>query len=242
MLSVRLLFHSEESVVLDFAGSVMSQGTVKPSQGLVGACDLPGDANMSVMALVLSSSADGISRIHRCSRRPEVERTGVLLSELGITVAWDGETATVTGGDLLEPDDELHAGGSLVLFSCLAGLLSNAPFVTRLSGVRADTNVDRVFEALRALGAHLDIRTEDRISAGVGGGKLTPGSYRIGLPVLAVKCGMLMAGLGVDGTVELVQETGGDDDLEVLLQAAGCGLKKRRMKGAGGHQAPTLEY
>ncbi len=221
---------------MEFAGSVISRGTIRPSPGLVGTCDLPGDANMSIMALALSSMADGISRIHRCSRRRDVGRAVELLSKLGISVRWDGETATVTGGHFRAPDDVLHVDGSPVLFSCLAGLLSNAPFVTRLSGVRADADVDRVFEALRALGAQLDIPAEDRTSAGVGGGKLTPGSYRVGLPDMLVKCVMLMAGLGVDGPVELLQDTRGDDDLEVLLQAAGCGLKKRRMKGAGGHR------
>ncbi len=221
---------------MKFAGSVISRDTISPSPGLVGACDLPGDASMSIMALVLSSISDGISRIHRCSQRREVKRTGELLAELGISVAWDGETATVTGGHMEAPADVLRVGGSLVLFSCLAGLLSNAPFVTRLSGVRADADVDRLFDGLRALGAHVNIPVEDRTSAGVGGGKLTPGSFRVGAPDIAVKCGMLMAGLGVGGPVELVQDTGGDDDLEVLLQAAGCGLKKSRMKGAGGHR------
>ncbi len=221
---------------MKFAASEISRSTNSPSPGLVGACDLPGDASISIMALVLSSAADGISRIHRCSRRREVERTGELLADLGIPVAWVGETATVTGGHFTATDDRLHVGGSLVLFSCLAGLLSNAPFVTRLSGVRTDARIDGLFNALTALGAPLDIPPEERTSACFGGGKLTPGSFRVGLPDIAVKCGILLAGLGVDGPVELLQDTGGDDNLEVLLQAAGCELKKSRMKGAPGHR------
>ncbi len=225
---------------MEFTGSLITEGAISPSSGLVGTCDLPGDADVSIMALALSSNADGVSRIHRCSRKPDVERAAELLTALGISVAWDAETATVTGGDVRAPADALHVGGSLVLFSCLAGLLSNAPFVTRLSGVSADAGVDRIVDALRSLGASLEISHEDGISASVGGDRLTPGSYRAGLPEPAVKCGMLLAGVGVDGPVELVQDSGGDDDLEVLLQAAGCGLKKRRIKGAGGRRL-TLE-
>ena len=221
---------------MELTGPTISEDTIKPSPGLAGVCDLPGNAELSIIALALSSTADGISRIHRCSRRPDVERTGELLSEVGIGVAWDGETATVTGGSFRAPGDVLNVNGSLVLFSCLAGLLSNAPFVTRLSGVHTDAGVNRVSEALQSLGATLDISVKDGISAGIGGTRLTSGSCRVGRPDLAVKCGVLAAGLGVDGPVELLQDTGGDDDVEVLLRAAGCGLKKRRIAGAEGYQ------
>ena len=225
---------------MEFTGSQITDGAITPSSGLVGTCDLPGDADLSIMALAVSSNADGVSRIYRCSRKPEVGRTLELLTALGISVAWDAETATVTGKRFRAPADVLHAGGSLVLFSCLAGLLSNAPFVTRLSGVRADAGVERLFDALRSLGARPDVSHEDGISASVGGDRLISGSYHAGVPDPVVKCGMLMAGVGVDGPVELVQDSTGDDDLEVLLQAAGCRLKKRRIKGARGHRL-TLE-
>lgn len=221
---------------MELTESGISEDNIKPSPGLKGISDLPGDANTSIIALALSSAANGITRIHRCSRSREVHRTCELLSEVGIAVAWDGETATVTGGRFRAPEGVLNVGGSLVLFSCLAGLLSNAPFVTTLSGIHADAGVNRVSEALRSLDAHLDLSHKDGISARIGGKSLKPGSCRVGRPDLAVKCGVLMAGLGVDGPVELLQDTGGDDDLEVLLRAAGCRLKKGRIKSAGGYR------
>ena len=82
----------------------------------------------------------------------------------------------------------------------------------------------------------MDLSLKDGISARIGGKRLKPGSSHVGRPDLAVKCGVLMAGLGVDGPVELLQDTRGDDDLEVLLRAAGCRLKKGRIKGAGGYR------
>ena len=221
---------------MELAGPIISEDAIKPSHGLAGACDLPGDTELSIIALAFASAADGISQIHRCSRSREAARTGVLLSEIGVGIAWDGETATVTGGPFRAACDVLDVDGSLILFSCLAGLLSSAPFVTRLSGVRTEAGVERVFEALRSLGAHLDVSVEDGISAGVGGSGVTPGSCRAGRPDLAVKCGILLAGLGVDGPVELLQDTRGDDNLEVLFRAAGCDLKKRRITDAGGYQ------
>ncbi|MDE2887091.1 MAG: hypothetical protein OXR72_02685 [Gemmatimonadota bacterium] len=221
---------------MELTASGISEDSIKPSPGLKGVTDLPGDAELSIIALALASTADGISEVRRCSRRRDVERTGELLSELGIMVARDGETATVTGAPFRATDNVLNVDGSLILFSCLAGLLSSAPFVTRLSGVQTEDGVDRVAKALRSLGAHVNISVTDGISAGVGGSRLAPGSYRVGRPDLAVKCGVLMAGLGVDGPVELLQDTGGDDDLEVLLRAAGCDLKKKRIKEDGGYQ------
>ena len=119
---------------MELTESGISEDSIKPSPGLKGVSDLPGDADLSIIALALSSAANGITRIHRCSRSRDVHRTCELLSEVGIAVAWDGETATVTGGQFRAPDGVLNVGGSHVLFSCLAGLLSNAPFVTRLSG------------------------------------------------------------------------------------------------------------
>ncbi len=221
---------------MELTGPIVSEDTIKPSPGLAGVCELPGDPELSIIALALASTANGTSKVHRCSRRRDVERTGELLSEVGIGVAWDGETASVTGGPFRATCDVLDVDGSLILFSCLTGLLSSAPFVTRLSGVHANAGVDRVSEAIRSLGAHVDISKKNGISAGVGGSRLTPGSFRAGRPDLAVKCGLLLAGLGVDGPVELLQDTDGDDDLEVLLRAAGCNLKKRRITGAGGCQ------
>lgn len=221
---------------MELTASGISEDSIKASPGLKGVCDLPGDADISIIALALSSAANGITRIHRCSRSREVHRTCELLSEVGIVVAWDGETATVTGGQFRAPDGALNVDGSLILFSCLAGLLSNAPFVTRLSGIHIDAGVNRVSEALTSLGARLDISVKDGISARIGGRKLKPGSCRVGRPDLAVKCGALIAGLGVDGPVELLQDTGGDDDLEVLLRAAGCRLKKWRIKGPAGYR------
>ncbi len=235
-MSVHRGLHFEEGVDLELAGPIISEDTIKPSPGLAGVCDLPGDAQISIIALALASTADGVSKIRRCSRSRDVRRAGELLSKIGIGVAWDGETATVTGGPFRETCDVLDVDGSLILFSCLTGLLSSASYVTRLSGVHTNTGVDRVSEALRSLGAHVKLSVGDGISACVGRSRLTSGTFHAGRPDPAVKCGVLLAGLGVDGPVELLQDAVGDDDLEVLLRAAGCELKKRRITGAGGCQ------
>ncbi len=208
---------------------------VEPVQGFCGECDLPGSPEISLMALALAAKTEGMSEIRRCSRRPEVDALADALGRLGLAVERGEEGAKVSGGELKAPDGPIDTGRSEVLFACLAGLLAGAPFRSELVGDPA-CRVEPVLEALRALDAGILTPAEGIFPIKVGGHALKPGQHRIEAPRTEVKCALFLAGLGVEGGVELLQETAGDDDLEVLFKTAEVVLEKGRAEEGEGHR------
>ena len=214
-----------------------TERTVKPIWGLSGECEVPGSPDHSLMALALAAKAGGRSEIRRCSRRSEVEALLQAMDRLGLKVERDREGVQVTGGALREPEGALDAGESALLFACLAGMLAGAPFATRIEGDRSCADrAGSVMEALQALGARFSLPEEGVFPLEVGGSALKAGRFQIESPNAAVKCAMFLGGLGVRGEVELLQESGGDDDLEILLKAVGVELEKGKVEGGEGYR------
>lgn len=202
---------------------------------------MPGNPDISLMALALAAGADGVSEICHCSRQAEVEAFLSVLSGLGLTAKRNGEEVKLVGGPLRPPDGPLDAGRSELLFACLTGLLAGAPFKTQVEADLANPGAaEGVLESLSALGARLARAEGDRLAVEIDGRKLKAGQYRTQEPNTAVKCAMFLAGLTVDGKVELLQEGAGDDDLEWLFRAADVRLEKARSAEADAY-ALTLD-
>ncbi len=211
--------------------------TVSPIKGLSGECDLPGHPELSMMALALSAKAEGTSIIRRCSRRPEVKTLAGYLAQIGITVGWEAEEARVTGGVLQASNGAFDVGRSEVLFGCLAGLAAGADLRLTFEGSpAAETGVKPVLEALQSFGARFTPSFESVFPVESGGSKPRPGSFGAGRPSAAVKTAVFLATLDVGGEIELLQEAAGEEDLEVLLKAAGGDLRKARVQGGEGYR------
>ena len=211
--------------------------TMEAIQGLSGEGDLPGNPEISLMALALAAKAEGVSEICRCSRRPDVDALVDALTRFGLAVERGEEGVRVTGGELQALEGPLDAGRSEVLFACLTGLLADAPFQSQLDGNAAcAARIEPVLEALGALDAPIFTPAEGIFPLKVGGRALKPGRHQGGVPSTAVKCAVFLAGLGIEGAVELIQEAPGDEDLEVLFRAAGAALEKGRVEGGMGHR------
>ena len=210
---------------------------VKPVKRLEGELDLPGDPDVSLLALASAVRSEGTSEILALSDRPVVRTFVQMLKDRGVSVeSADGVTA-VTGGVPDRGEGTLDAGSSPVLLGCLAGLFGGAPVGVELTA-EADLEAcaSKILEGLESLGARPVRPAEGIFPVRVGGRALRPGSFSTGGPDAAVKCTMLLAGLGTEGTTEVLQDTAGDDDLEPLLKAAGASLEKGRVEGAEGHR------
>ena len=171
------------------------------------------------MALALAAKAEGegVSEILRCSRQPEVGALADALGRLGLAVEWPEYGAKLTGGELQAPDGAIDTGRSEALFACLAGLLAGAPFRSQLEG-NAASRPGPVLEALGALDTRVSTPVEGVFPLQLGGGALKAGHYRIGTPSTAVKCAMFLAGLGIEGEVELLQETAREEGFRSMLE------------------------
>jgi 3-phosphoshikimate 1-carboxyvinyltransferase len=210
---------------------------VRPARRLEGELDLPGDPNVSLLALAMGVRSEGTSEILALSERPVVRTFAQTLRDRGISVESADGVTSVAGGVPGSGEGVLDAGSSPVLLGCLAGLFGGSPVAVELT---ADADLEacasKILEALEALGARPVRPTEGLFPFGLGGRALRPGSFSTGPPDAAVKCAMLLAGLGTEGITEVLQETAGDDDLEPLLKAAKASLEKGRVEGAEGHR------
>ena len=135
----------------------------------------------------------------------------------------------MTGGSLRAADGALDAGDSRVTLGCLAGLAAGVNFRTRISGTAGR---DVVLAALKALGVRVDA---DGSGIAVNGGALSAGTFDAEAPDTAVKAAFFLAGLAAQGEVRLRQPASGDDDLEVLLKAAGIAFEKVKEVGKDGY-------
>ena len=223
------------------AEGVSSEGksvlTVTPLRGLCGEIHLPGDPSISLMALATAASARGTSQIRRCSRRPEVMAMADVLRGIGVEVEPTAEGVTVIADGLRAPEETVDAGSNEVALACLLGILSGKPFQSEVTadGCCAE-KAGPILEGLRALSAGVHGPAQGVFPLRLSGRGLAGGSHRVGEPDTTVKCAMLLAALDVEGDVELYQDTAGDNDIEVLLKAAGVRVDKGRAEGEEGHR------
>ena len=201
------------------------------ARGLEGTCEMPGNPNISLMALALAAKSEGESTIQHCSRRPEVVPMLDALETLGIQVTHNDGGVVVQGGALTEPSDPFQIGSSDLLLGCLAGLVSGTGFRTKFEG---HASAESVIAALEALGVRVDKPVEGVYPFSVSG-DVEGAKHVIEEPDGAVKSAFFLAGLGASGTVHLEQAVAGDDDFEILLKAAGLAFEKEKEVGKEGY-------
>ncbi len=209
---------------------------IPQATGLNGQCDLPGNPELSTMALAFGALVNGETTVVRCSGRPEVTAIATPLSGLGVEVSFDGETATVHGGGLRSTDAVLEAS-TPTAFACLSGLVAGSAFGGRLTIGDPYTREARgILDALEAFGIVVRGGEATPFEVEIGINTPKPGSYALGQPDSAVKAAVFLGAVRQKGTYELIQDLAGEDDLEVLFRRAEGRLEKARVEDADGHR------
>jgi 3-phosphoshikimate 1-carboxyvinyltransferase len=199
---------------------------------LRGRSQIPGDKSVSHRALLLSSLAEGTSRVERFLPAADCRATLSAVGALGIEVRETGPTSLILEGrglrGLQEPDDVVDCGRSGTTMRLLAGILAGQPFPSVLTGEAQLRRrpMGRIAEPLRSMGA---------IVLGRDGGQLPPLSILGGalhgldytLPVASaqVKSALLLAGLYADGPTNLRVPGPARDHTERMLAAMGARLE-----------------
>jgi 3-phosphoshikimate 1-carboxyvinyltransferase len=205
---------------------VNAEVTIAGPRPLRGTVRVPGDKGISHRALICAALASGRSTLRGLADGDDVRRTRRALECLGLRMKdVDPSTVTVAGSGaagLREPDAVVDCGNSGTTMRMLAGLLAGRPFLSILSG---DSSLQarpmgRVARPLRALGAHIDGRSDGELAPLViRGGGLT--GHRIELDVVSaqVKTAVLVAGLQAEGATEVVEPAPSRDHTERMLRA-----------------------
>lgn len=197
---------------------------VKPSGVLFGKQEIPGDKSISHRALILAAMSQGTSTLRGFLEAEDTLRTVQAFRDLGVSIS--GSTSgivTVNGVGLrgLTPSHyPLEMGNSGTSMRLLMGLLAAQSFDSVLVGDASLSRrpMERVAIPLRTMGAN--ITTEQgyppiRIQG-------TPALHGITytLPVASaqVKSALLLAGLYVDGVMQIREPIQSRDHTERLLK------------------------
>ncbi|MBV9526800.1 3-phosphoshikimate 1-carboxyvinyltransferase [Sphingomonas sp.] len=195
------------------------------STPLSGDIDVPGDKSMSHRALILGALASGETRIAGLLESADVLHTAEALRAFGADVERrEPGLWRVRGARWQSPDRPIYCGNSGTGARLMMGAAAAFPIAVTFTGDASLSSrpMERVAAPLRAMGA----RTEgDRLPVTIRGGNLRGMRFVNDKASAQVKSAILLAGLGADGPVEVVEPMPSRDHSENMLRAFGCDVE-----------------
>ena len=190
---------------------------------LGGRADIPGDKSCSHRALIIAAMAEGESRIEGLLKSDDVLATARAIEAFGATVEWTGAACLIEGRPWTSPAEPVDCGNSGTTARLLIGAVAGMP------GVRATFAGDlslsarpmgRASAPLERMGARID--GGDCLPLTVCGTQLGGIEHR-NVPASAqVKSAILLAGLGSNAPVTVVEPVPSRDHSEIMLAQFGC--------------------
>lgn len=218
----------------------MKSFVVEPAtRPLSGQIDVPGDKSLGHRALLFSLLAKQSIRIRGLGGGADNGRTARAITQLGATVARDGDAVVVQGTGLRgmsAPAAAIDCGNSGTTIRMLCGLLAGQPFKSELFGDESLSKrpMRRVIDPLRAMGA---------VITGAGGGasadvvppliigpiaeRLRGTTHQLAIASAQVKTALILAGLQAEGPTHITEPGPSRDHTERLLAAMGAPITAR---------------
>ncbi len=206
--------------------------TVRPGPPLSGSFVPPGDKSITHRAYLLGLVAAGETVIERPNQGADCEATLACAERLGAGVTRQPGAVVVKGcgGTLREPDRVLDCGNSGTTLRLLAGILASQPLVAILAGDASlhRRPVARVIAPLRAMGAQLWARDQDRLPPlAIRGGGLRAIEHRVEVASAQVASCVLLAGLFAEGRTTVILPMPARDHTQRMLAAFGIPVTSR---------------
>jgi 3-phosphoshikimate 1-carboxyvinyltransferase len=195
-----------------------------------GTVQVPGDKSITHRVLLLTSLAQGRSRITGALTSLDARSSARVLRQLGagVSALRPGGTITVQGkGRYSRPIDTLDCGNSGTTTRLLLGILSAHQFSATLTGDGSLRRrpMRRVTTPLSMMGARFLERNGDGLPLTVEGARLQALSYQMPVSSAQIKSSLLLAGLAGDVPISVHEPHGRSrDHTERLLRAFGYGV------------------
>jgi 3-phosphoshikimate 1-carboxyvinyltransferase len=211
---------------------------VSPAQTINGRLRVPGDKSIAHRYALLSSIADGQSRIENYAPGADCASTLNCINLLGATVTREPSaidaavpSVVVEGrgvGGLRSPSHALDCGNSGSTMRMLSGIVAAHPFDSTLAGDASLSRrpMRRVIAPLRAMGATIEASDGDRPPMTIRGAALRGIAFAPEVPSAQVKSAVLLAGLHATGETRVTEPATTRDHTERALAAYGVGLKR----------------
>ena len=205
---------------------------VRPVRRLAGETEVPGDKSVSHRAALLGALAEGVSEVQGFLEAEDCLRTISAVQAMGAEVTRKGPGHFRIAGaglrGLSEPADVVDCGNSGTAARLLCGVLAGQPFWTMLT---ADASMrrrpmGRIADPLRKMGATIVGRAEGtRLPLAIRG-SAQPKAIEYATPVASaqIKSAVLLAGLGADGPVTVIEPAPSRDHSERMLRRFGARL------------------
>ncbi len=195
-----------------------------------GTIRVPGDKSISHRALILSSLAEGESRVRGILESEDVHSTAGVLRSLGAKVPELANDFRVKGAGrrgLSQPRSALDCGNSGTTTRLMAGVVAAHPFSARFIGDASLSRrpMKRIAEPLTYMGAKLDFEHGDGLPMTVHGMDLRSVDWDTKASSAQVKSAILLAGLVAGVEVRVTEKSPSRDHTERMLRSAGVDVE-----------------
>src|SRR5689334_22176779 len=205
----------------------------RPSSGLSGRAQVPGDKSISQRALILGALAVGETRISGLLEGEDVLNTAQAMRALGATVARTGEGAWSVRGvgvsGFAAPEKPLDFGNSGTGCRLVMGAVAGAPIKATFDGDASlrKRPMGRIFDPLVQMGAKVSTVSEGgRLPLTLAGAcDPIPIVYRTPVPSAQIKSAVLLAGLAAPGVTTVIETEASRDHTERLLKHFGAEVR-----------------
>lgn len=204
---------------------------ISPARGLHGVVQVPGDKSISHRYAMLTSIAEGDSRIYNYSTGADCQSTLACMERLGIAHEFteqDGQRVLTVHGrglhGLREPAGDMDAGNSGSTIRMLSGILAAQPFRSRIGGDESLSKrpMKRIMTPLAEMGARIEAAAGQFPPLAIHGSRLHGISYESPVASAQVKSCVLLAGLYAEGETEVKEPVRTRDHTEIALQELGA--------------------
>ena len=200
---------------------------------LVGHIAVPGDKSISHRAVLIGALCEGDTRVRGFGRSADTESTIAAARALGVQVDEEGDEELVVHGvglrGLRSPDSAIDCGNAGTLMRLLTGILVGQDGRFELTGDESlrTRPMDRVAEPLTRMGAHIETANGLPPVVVEGSGALKRIDYALPVASAQVKSAILLAALNAEGTSTVSEPAPTRDHTELMLRAAGAGVRQR---------------
>lgn len=210
----------------------MASLTITPGRALTGTLTVPGDKSVTHRAIILTSLAEGESRLSSYCRGEDCLNTMRAFQALGIHIDEQPDMLRVHGKGmwgLREADAPIDCGNSGTGTRLLTGLLAGQDFFTILTGDESIRRrpMGRVVKPLREMGAVIAGRKGGELAPlAITGARLHGIDYTSPVASAQIKSSLLFAGLFAEGTMRFREPRLSRDHTERMFQSFGIPLRQ----------------
>ncbi len=199
--------------------------TSRPSGPLKGKVTAPGDKSVSHRSMIFGALATGETRVEGLLEGDDVIATKNAMIAFGADIRKENDTWIIQGkGGFSEPEQVIDCGNAGTGVRLIMGAAAAFPLIATFTGDHSLVKrpMGRVLDPLSQMGATYMCREKGRLPLTLKGGNLKAISYRLPMASAQVKSAVLLAGLRVNGVIEVIEPEATRDHTERMLRGFGA--------------------